>query len=90
MSGGQRQRVGIARALYHNPSFLILDEATSALDHETEESVMASVFRMRGSRTIVLVAHRLSTVTRCDWLYRLAGGRVVAQGQYHEVVAESL
>jgi ABC-type multidrug transport system fused ATPase/permease subunit len=90
MSGGQRQRVGIARALYHNPSFLILDEATSALDHETEESVMTSVFRMRGSRTIVLVAHRLSTVTRCDWLYRLAGGRVVAQGQYHEVVAERL
>jgi ABC-type multidrug transport system fused ATPase/permease subunit len=89
MSGGQRQRLGIARALYHEPAVLVLDEATSALDTETEAGVMNSVERLRGDRTIIVVAHRLSTVRYCDRLYRLESGRVVAEGSYAAVIDES-
>jgi ABC-type multidrug transport system fused ATPase/permease subunit len=77
LSGGQRQRVGIARALYHNPEVLVLDEATSALDSATEKDVMEAVAALRGDKTIVMVAHRLSTLTQCDRLYRLDHGRLV-------------
>jgi ABC-type multidrug transport system fused ATPase/permease subunit len=80
LSGGQRQRIGIARALYHDPAVLVLDEATSALDAQTEAGVMSAVAAMRGSKTIVIVAHRHSTVEQCDRLYRLDQGRVVAEG----------
>lgn len=80
LSGGQRQRIGIARALYHDPSILVLDEATSALDTETEEQVMEAVTALHGSKTIVIVAHRLSTVEHCDRIYRLEKGRVVEEG----------
>lgn len=79
LSGGQRQRIGIARALYHNPSVLVLDEATSALDTDTEQGVMDAVNALRGSKTILIVAHRLSTVSRCDRIYRMADGRLTAQ-----------
>jgi len=89
MSGGQRQRLGIARALYHEPAVLVLDEATSALDTETEAGVMNSVERLRGDRTIIVVAHRLSTVRYCDRLYRLESGRIVAEGSYAAVIDES-
>jgi ABC-type multidrug transport system fused ATPase/permease subunit len=78
LSGGQRQRIGIARALYHDPSVLVLDEATSALDTATEQEVMKAVVALRGNKTILIVAHRLSTVEGCDRLYRLEQGRVVA------------
>lgn len=71
LSGGQRQRIGIARALYHDPSILILDEATSALDMETEAEVMASINALQGEKTILIVAHRLSTVKQCDQLFKL-------------------
>jgi ABC-type multidrug transport system fused ATPase/permease subunit len=79
LSGGQRQRIGIARALYHDPAVLVLDEATSALDTATESGVMEAVTALHGAKTVLIVAHRLSTVAHCDRLYRLEQGRVVAQ-----------
>jgi ABC-type multidrug transport system fused ATPase/permease subunit len=76
LSGGQRQRIGIARALYHNPPVLVFDEATSALDMETETGIMESISALKGSRTMIIVAHRLSTVENCDRIYRLEDGRI--------------
>lgn len=80
LSGGQRQRIGIARALYKQASVLILDEATSALDSETEEAVMSAVEGLSKALTIVMIAHRLSTVRRCDKVVHLSGGVLVASG----------
>jgi ABC-type multidrug transport system fused ATPase/permease subunit len=80
LSGGQRQRIGIARALYHDPAVLVLDEATSALDTAAEHGVMQAVTALQGRKTILIVAHRLSTVSGCDRLYRLEHGRIVAEG----------
>ena len=80
LSGGQRQRIGIARALYHNPEVLVLDEATSALDTLTEQGVMEALNAMHGKKTLIIVAHRLSTVEKCDWLYRLKKGKIVEEG----------
>lgn len=80
LSGGQRQRIGIARALYHDPAVLVLDEATSSLDTTTEHDVMQDVRALHGSKTILIVAHRLSTVEHCDQIYRLKQGRVVEIG----------
>jgi ABC-type multidrug transport system fused ATPase/permease subunit len=74
MSGGQRQRIGVARALYGNPSLLVLDEATSALDGSTESSVMEAINRLHGQKTILIVAHRLSTVKNCDRLFEMNKG----------------
>ncbi len=76
LSGGQRQRIGIARALYHDPEVLVLDEATSALDTETEQGVMQAVNALHGTKTIIIIAHRLSTVAHCDRLYRLTNGKI--------------
>ena len=87
LSGGQRQRIGIARALYHDPAILVLDEATSALDIATEDSVMQAVTTLQGSKTIIIVAHRLSTVAHCDRLYRLERGVVVAEGVSAEILS---
>lgn len=81
LSGGQLQRIGIARALYHDPAVLVLDEATSALDTATERGVMAAVRALRGRKTLIIVAHRLSTVENCDWLYRLEAGCIVEAGE---------
>ncbi len=86
LSGGQRQRIGIARALYHEPGVLVLDEATSSLDTATEAGVMEAVRALQGSKTIIIVAHRLSTVEMCTRLYRLEDGEVVGEGTF-EVVA---
>ncbi len=80
LSGGQRQRIGIARALYHNPSILVLDEATSALDIATEKEVMEAVNALQGSKTIIIVAHRLSTIEKCDTVYNLQNGKVESHG----------
>lgn len=85
LSGGQRQRIGIARALYHDPSVLVLDEATSALDTATEQGVMQAVSQLQGNKTILIVAHRLTTVAQCNLLYRLEQGRLVNQGAFAEV-----
>ena len=86
LSGGQRQRIGIARALYHDPAVLVLDEATSALDTDTEAGVMQAVMALQGSKTILIVAHRLSTVEHCDRLYQLERGEVVAEGTPAEIL----
>lgn len=87
LSGGQRQRVGIARALYRDPPILVLDEATSSLDTETEKGVMEAVNDLHGAKTLIIVAHRLSTVANCDELIRLDRGRVVREGTFAEVTA---
>ena len=86
LSGGQRQRIGIARALYKRASLLVLDEATSALDDETEAAVMDAVAGLSSDLTIILIAHRLSTVANCDRIYRLVDGRIADQGSYEQVV----
>jgi ATP-binding cassette subfamily C protein len=78
LSGGQRQRIGLARALYHRPQVLILDEATSALDHQTELSVMETIHRLQGTLTIITIAHRLSTLERCDRIIQLENGRIIS------------
>ena len=80
LSGGQRQRIGIARALYHNPEILILDEATSALDNVTERAIMDSVYSFQGEKTIIIVAHRHSTVENCDILYYIKNGKIIDSG----------
>ena len=85
LSGGQRQRVGIARALYRNPSVLILDEATSALDNETERRFTETIDGLKGMMTMIVVAHRLSTVRHCDSLIFMEAGRVATQGSFEEV-----
>jgi ABC-type multidrug transport system fused ATPase/permease subunit len=87
LSGGQRQRIGIARALYHDPQVIVLDEATSSLDTESEHNVMEAVDALHGEKTIVIVAHRLSTTEKCDRLYRLERGRVVSAGTPQEVLS---
>jgi ATP-binding cassette subfamily C protein len=79
LSGGQRQRIGLARALYHRPQVLILDEATSALDHQTELAVMETIHRLQGTLTIITIAHRLSTLERCDRIIRLESGKIVTK-----------
>lgn len=86
LSGGQRQRLGIARALYTNPSLLILDEATSSLDMETEKAVMESIDSLKGKRTMIIVAHRFSTLENCDWIIRLDNGKIIEQGTAKEVL----
>jgi len=86
LSGGQRQRIGIARALYHNPQVLILDEATSALDNLTERAVMDAVQTLRKNLTIILIAHRLSTVRNCDNILLLEKGEIKEQGTFEELI----
>ena len=86
LSGGQRQRVGIARALYRDPDVLVLDEATSALDNITERAVMEAVSKLGGKKTVIMIAHRLTTVMGCDEIFLLEGGRVAARGTYAQLV----
>ena len=85
LSGGQAQRVGIARALYRDPAVLILDEATSSLDNETEREINDAIERLRGDKTLIIIAHRLSTVRRCDRLAFLSKGRIVDIGTFEEL-----
>ena len=89
LSGGQRQRIGIARALYHDPDVLIMDEATSALDNLTERAVMDAVHNLGHAKTIILIAHRLTTVQACDTIFMLEHGRLIAQGSYDELLDTS-
>ncbi|MFA9462549.1 ABC transporter ATP-binding protein [Thiohalorhabdus methylotrophus] len=90
LSGGQRQRIGIARALYHDPEVLVLDEATSALDNVTERAVMEAVHNLHEQKTVILIAHRLSTVQNCDLIYLLEEGQVAGRGTYQNLLQENL
>ena len=85
LSGGQRQRIGIARALYHDPAVLVLDEATSALDSATERAIMEAVDQLSGEKTVIMIAHRLTTVERCNKIIVLERGRLAGAGSYAEL-----
>lgn len=88
LSGGQRQRIGLARALYRNPSILVLDEATSALDNRTETELMRSVEALGKAVTVIMVAHRMSTVQRCDTIVMLENGQLRAKGRFEQLLAK--
>ena len=87
LSGGQRQRLGLARALYRDPEVLIFDEATSALDVETEKRITKEVMKLSGKRTLIIVAHRISTIKNCDIIYYLKNGKIVNSGKFNELKA---
>jgi ATP-binding cassette, subfamily B, bacterial PglK len=89
LSGGQRQRVGIARAIYNNPEVLVMDEATSSLDNITEKFLIQAIERLKKDRTVIIIAHRLTTVKNCDKVYFLDQGRIIAQGSYNELIESS-
>jgi ABC-type multidrug transport system fused ATPase/permease subunit len=89
LSGGQRQRIGIARALYHDPDVLLFDEATSALDNLTEQAVMEAVRSLGGRKTIIMIAHRLTTVRECDRIYVFERGVIDDQGTFEDLMARS-
>jgi len=86
LSGGQRQRIGIARALYNDPKILVLDEATSSLDTSTEKELMKSVESLHGTKTILIIAHRYSTIENCDYLYHLEKGKIVDSGRPSQIL----
>ncbi|OUU50684.1 MAG: ABC transporter ATP-binding protein [Pelagibacteraceae bacterium TMED65] len=86
LSGGQRQRIGIARALYHNPKVLILDEATSALDNETEKAVMDAIDNIGKNMTIIIIAHRMNTIKKCDMIFLLDKGEIKKQGKFEDII----
>ena len=89
LSGGQRQRIGIARALYHNPTVLVLDEATSALDGITENAIMDAINNLSHKKTIIMIAHRLSTVKECDVIHMMRNGEIIESGTYKYLVSEN-
>ena len=86
LSGGQRQRIGIARALYYDPAVLVFDEATSALDSVTEKAVMEAVHSLGNKKTIIMIAHRLSTVHKCDNIFLMDHGNLVGEGTYDQLL----
>lgn len=90
LSGGQRQRIGIARALYHEADVLVFDEATSALDGITEKIIMDAIHEFSGKKTIIMIAHRLKTVQKCDIIYLMAHGKIVDSGTYEYLVENNL
>ena len=87
LSGGQRQRIGIARALYNNPNLLVFDEATSSLDGVTENAIVDAIHNLSNKKTIIMIAHRLSTVKECDIIYVLENGSIVDSGKYDELIS---
>ena len=89
LSGGQRQRIGIARALYHDPRILVMDEATNALDNMTESIIMEAVQKLALTKTLIIIAHKLSTLTACDQIYVFEKGKLQVAGTYHELLNNS-
>jgi ATP-binding cassette, subfamily B, bacterial PglK len=85
LSGGQRQRIALARAFYHGRSILIMDESTSALDSETEKEIVQEIERLKGSMTMIVIAHRESTLKHCDRIYVMAEGRIIGETSYNEI-----
>lgn len=90
ISGGQKQRIGIARALYHDPSFIVFDEATSSLDNITERLISETIFKTLKDKTIIMVAHRISTIRNCDLIYVINEGGVEAKGSYNQLLKNSI
>jgi len=90
LSGGQRQRVALARAFYHNRDVLVMDEATSALDNETEQEIVKEIKQLKGKKTMIVIAHRLTTLQYCDRIYELRGGEVINVGSYRELIEDRL
>jgi len=88
LSGGQRQRIALARAFYHNRDVLVMDEATSALDNETESEIVNEIKLLKGNKTLIVIAHRLSTVKHCDYIYKLEKGKIVMKGSYSSVIGK--
>jgi ABC-type multidrug transport system fused ATPase/permease subunit len=86
ISGGQRQRIALARAFYHERNILIMDEATSSIDNETEQEIIEEIKHFKGKKTMIVIAHRLTTVEDCDRIYRLENGSIIKQGTYEEVI----
>ena len=86
LSGGQRQRIGIARALYNEADVLVFDEATSALDGVTEKIIMEAIHDFNGKKTIIMIAHRLKTVRKCDIIYLMEQGKIIAEGTYQQLL----
>jgi ABC-type multidrug transport system fused ATPase/permease subunit len=86
LSGGQRQRINIARALYHDPDILVLDEATAALDNVTEQEIVQAIDNLKHKKTLIIIAHRLSTVRNCDRIFFMKNGRIAAEGRYSELI----
>jgi len=89
LSGGQRQRVALARAFYHGRDILVMDEATSALDDQTEQEIVKEIDQLKGKKTMIVIAHRLTTLKHCNRIYKLENGRVVAVGSYKELIKDA-
>jgi len=89
LSGGQRQRVALARAFYHGRDVLVMDEATSALDDQTEQEIVKEIDQLKGKKTMIVIAHRLTTLKHCDRIYKLENGKVVAVGSYKELIKDA-
>jgi ATP-binding cassette, subfamily B, bacterial PglK len=89
VSGGERQRIALARALYYDRDVIIMDEATSALDNETEKEIISEIKSFKGSKTLIVIAHRLTTLQNCDIIYQLEKGKIVASGNYKEMVIDN-
>jgi ABC-type multidrug transport system fused ATPase/permease subunit len=90
LSGGQRQRIGIARALYHKPKIIIFDEATSALDEQTEKTVMDAINKISKNTTIIIVAHRLNTIKKCDIIFKIEKGKIINQENFNEIINDKV
>jgi ABC-type multidrug transport system fused ATPase/permease subunit len=88
LSGGQRQRLALARAIYHERSVLVMDESTSALDNQTEQEIINEIKSLKRKKTIIIIAHRLTTIQHCDCIYRIENGKIIEQGSYKEVVSK--
>jgi ABC-type multidrug transport system fused ATPase/permease subunit len=89
LSGGQAQRIAIARAVYEDPEVIVFDEATAALDNTTEREISDAIAALGGTKTVICVAHRLSTIKKADCIYFLSGGRIAARGRYEQLLLDS-